>query len=125
MSRNRIFLVAVLSLTLTGSEWSRFRGPNGTGVDVSEKTLPLRFGPEENLVWKTELPPGHSSPILSTDRIFLTAFEEDRLYTYCLDRGTGKVLWRREAPRARLTEIDARNNSASPSPAVDELGVYV
>jgi outer membrane protein assembly factor BamB len=118
-------VVAALSLTLAPSEWSRFRGPNGTGVDPSEKTLPLRFGPEENLLWKTELPPGHSSPILSRDRIFLTAFEEERLYTYCLDRGTGKVLWRREAPRPRVTEIDARNNSASPSPAVDAEGVYV
>ncbi|MGH9336936.1 MAG: PQQ-binding-like beta-propeller repeat protein, partial [Vicinamibacteria bacterium] len=108
--------ILALSLESTASEWSRFRGPNGTGVDASEKPLPLRFGPDENVLWKTELPAGHSSPILAEERLFLTAFEDDRLYTYCLDRQTGKILWRREAPRARVTKIDDRNNAASPSP---------
>ena len=47
--------------------WSRFRGPNGTGV--SEATgLPVSFGPEKNVRWKTPLPPGHSSSVLSGSR---------------------------------------------------------
>ena len=50
-------------------EWSRFRGPNGTGV-IDTEALPLHFGPEENVVWKTALPPGHSSSILTEKRIF-------------------------------------------------------
>ncbi len=118
------FAVA-LSSPAMASEWSRFRGPNGTGVDPSPRALPLRFGPSENVIWKTELPPGHSSPILTEDRLFLTAFDEDKLFTYCLDRTTGKILWRREAPRARSTKVDDRNNAASASPAVDDKGVYV
>jgi outer membrane protein assembly factor BamB len=85
----------------------------------------LRFGPAENLVWKTELPAGHSSPILTADRVFLTAVEGETLFTYALDRTTGRILWKREAPRTRVTKIDSRNNPASPSPAVDEKGVYV
>ena len=35
--------------------WSRFRGPNGTGVTETEG-LPVEFGPEKNVVWKTGLP---------------------------------------------------------------------
>lgn len=118
-------LLLSLNASATASEWSRFRGPNGTGVDVSSSALPLRFGPEENVVWKTDLPPGHSSPILTAERVFLTAFETEGLFTYCLDRATGRVLWRREAPRDRSTKVDDRNNAASPSPAVDEESVYV
>jgi outer membrane protein assembly factor BamB len=120
-----VAFAAALSSSALASEWSRFRGPNGTGVDTSERPLPLRFGPAENVIWKAELPPGHSSPILTDDKVFLTASDGDKLLTYGLDRGTGKILWSREAPRARVTKIDDRNNAASPSPAVDEKGVYV
>jgi outer membrane protein assembly factor BamB len=105
-------------------DWSRFRGPNGTGV--AETTgLPLEIGPKKNLIWKTPLPPGHSSPILSEDRVFLTAFEGKKLLTIGLDRESGKILWQRESPRDRETKLDSRNNPASPSPAVDEQNVYV
>src|SRR4029077_17126360 len=43
-------------------EWSRFRGPNGSGM-VETGALPTLFGPTQNVVWKTPLPPGYSSPI--------------------------------------------------------------
>ena len=109
---------------LSNAEWPRFRGPNGTGV-VDSGRLPVRFGPDENVVWKTELPPGHSSPVLTRDFIFLTAVEEDKLFTLALDRDNGHILWRREASRPRVTEVDNRNNAASPSPVVDDSGVYV
>ena len=45
------------------------------------------------MIWKTELPFGHSSPALSHDRIFLTAARSGRLVTICLDRRTGRILW--------------------------------
>ena len=73
-------------------EWSRFRGPNGSGVTESTN-LPVRLGPELNVIWKTPLPPGHSSPVLDGQRVFLTAVDGDILTTFCLDRETGEVLW--------------------------------
>ncbi len=105
-------------------DWSRFRGPNGSGV-VETKGLPVEFGPEKNVIWKTTLPPGHSSPVLSEHHVFLTAFEGEALLTYCLDRETGEVLWRREAPRDRKENVDKRNTPASPSPVTDGENVYV
>ncbi len=56
-------------------EWTQFRGPNGSGVSVTTG-LPEQFGPEKNVIWKTPLPPGHSSPVLTHDRIFVTAYEK-------------------------------------------------
>ncbi|HJS73545.1 MAG TPA: PQQ-binding-like beta-propeller repeat protein, partial [Vicinamibacteria bacterium] len=117
--------LAVLWLaTVETQDWNRFRGPNGSGI--AETTgLPIEFGPEANVVWKRALPAGHSSPVLTEDRIFLTAVEGDELFTYCLDRRTGNVLWRRRAPRERSEKLDRRNTPASPTPATDGEAVYV
>src|SRR3989442_15431560 len=103
--------------------WSRFRGPNGSGVSISTR-LPAELGPDTNVIWKTALPFGHSSPALTRDRIFLTATRSDRLVTICLDRQTGKILWEREAPRARVEKLDSRNGPAGPTPATDGTNVY-
>ena len=94
----RTALVLILASLAPAADWPRFRGPNGLGVSESAN-VPAEFGPDKNLIWKTPVPPGHSSPILVGDRIFLTAYDADKLLTIALDRATGKILWRREAPR--------------------------
>src|SRR5579862_2071612 len=113
-------LPALLALTTfaAASDWTRFRGPNGSGVNETTG-LPAEFGPQQNLVWRTPLPPGHSSPLLVGDRIFLTAYEGDRLLTFCLDRSTGKIQWRREVPRQRNEKLYPQNSPASPTPVWD------
>src|SRR5437660_8436396 len=68
--------------------WSRFRGPNGSGVS-SAIHVPIEFGPAKNLLWRLALPHGHSSPILNGDRIYLTGFRDEALLTFAIDRGTG------------------------------------
>ena len=107
-------------------EWSQFRGPNGSGVSET-KGLPTEFGPGKNVVWKTELPPGHSSPVLTHDRIFVTAHDKtsNKLLVICLDRQSGKILWQREAPRLREGRLQNVNGPASPSPVTDGSNVYV
>ena len=104
--------------------WSRFRGPNGSGISTSSR-LPAEFGPDKNVIWKTALPFGHSSPALTRERIFLTAARAERLVTICLDRRTGRVLWERDAPRPRTEKLDSRNGPAGPTPATDGTNVYV
>jgi outer membrane protein assembly factor BamB len=104
--------------------WSRFRGPNGSGV--AEVTgIPAEFGPDRNVLWKTALPPGHSSPVLEADRLFLTGIERDSLLTLCLDRENGRVLWRRDVRRPRALYLDKRNGPAAPTPVTDGRAVYV
>ena len=106
------------------AEWSRFRGPNGGGA-IEAGALPVEVGLDRNFLWRTELAAGDSSPVLSADRIFLTASEGEALYTIALDRGTGSELWRREAPRPRTETLDNRNGPASPSPVTDGERVWV
>lgn len=109
---------------LPSADWARFRGPNGSGVAETEG-LPSEFSPRKNVRWKTPLPPGHSSPIVSGERIYVTAFEGDLLLTMAIERATGRVAWRRQCPRARQEPLDKRNSPASPSPVSDGRNVYV
>ena len=130
----------LLTLTAAAADWPMFRGVNGSGVAAGE-TMPVEFGPAKNVVWKTPLAFGHSSPVIVGGRIFLTGAEGGnvegsgrpekivdkggKLYTICLDRATGKILWRREAPRPRIEQYQTVNSPASPSPASDGKSVFV
>jgi outer membrane protein assembly factor BamB len=120
-----VLVVLALSATAAGPpDWSRFRGPNGSGISTATG-VPTEFGPQKNLLWRLPLPPGHSSPILHGDRIYLTAYRGDALLTMAIDRHAGRTLWERTAPQVATKIVDKRNNPASPSPAVDADGVYV
>lgn len=107
----------------SANEWLQFRGPNGTGV-ADGYSVPAQFGAAKNVVWKTPVPFARSSPVVTADRVFLTASEGDKLITLALDRKTGKVLWRRDVPRARHMTIYKANDAASPSPVSDGKNVY-
>ncbi|MBI3406343.1 MAG: PQQ-binding-like beta-propeller repeat protein [Acidobacteria bacterium] len=122
-----IRLIAAMALLTTNlsaaDDWTRFRGPNGSGVSASSG-VPAEFGPEKNVVWKTAVPFGRSSPVISGNRIFLTATEGEKLLALCLDRQTGKILWRSEIARPRATAIFKANDGASPTPATDGKNLY-
>ena len=94
----------LLVCCLLAADWPQFRGVNATGV-AEETGLPEVFSPQQNVVWKTALPRGYSSPSLAGDKIFVTGVESEKLLTFALDRATGRVLWRREAPRPRKQEL--------------------
>jgi len=122
-----IWLVLLLGLllapTLLGADWVRFRGPNATGVAAGP--IVERPSLDDNLLWKTPLPTGHSSPVITSNKIYVTAVENERLYTLALERETGEILWRRQAPRPRRSELHENNNAASPTPTSDGENVYV
>jgi outer membrane protein assembly factor BamB len=111
----------------TPASWPQFRGPEGTGIAVADRPGPLEFGPDRNLLWNSPLPPGHSSPVVWGERIFVTAHdpERDRLETLCLDRHTGRVLWRQPAPPVPIEKVHAVSNPAAPTPVTDGESVVV
>jgi len=115
--------LAGLSAASPAADWPQFRGPNGSGV--AETTgLPVEFGLGKNVEWRTEAPFSRSSPIVAGGRVYLTAYEGEKLLTFCLDRRTGRIEWRREILRARPARIYKANDPASPSPASDGTNVY-
>jgi outer membrane protein assembly factor BamB len=121
----RTLLYPLLAVSLFGADWPQFRGPNASGLCPSCGQLPVEFGPQKNVLWKTDLPAGKSSPVLVGDRIFLTASEGDNLITMCLNRVTGKVQWRRSVRTAKREAQHTLNDRAAPTAATDGKSVFV
>ena len=107
------------------SPWGRFRGPNGSGVLTDGSALPDVIGPEDNLLWRVDLPGGYSSPVLTPERVFVTAVDGVDLLTFCFDRGTGAELWSTASPQPLEAPHRNVNSPAAPSPATDGKNVYV
>jgi outer membrane protein assembly factor BamB len=122
-------LAAVLlvgtALTSSSQDWTRFRGPNGTGISAA-KTVPARIT-DADVNWKVELPgTGHSSPVLWGDRLFLTITGDKSggISVLCLDAKHGKLIWRRDFPLTPFSRHQF-NSFASSTPALDPRHVYV
>ncbi len=121
----RTLLLPLLALALPGADWPQFRGPNGSGICDSCGRMPVEFGPGKNVVWKTDLPEGKSSPVLAGDRIFLTAAEGDELMTICLNRANGKLLWKRSIRASKREAQHTLNHRAAPTAVSDGKHIYV
>ena len=121
----RLILAVIFALTgiLQGTEWSRLRGPNGSGI-AKESKPPVTIDVSKP-TWKIPAPIGHSSPVLSGKQIFLTGIEKGRLNTYAYDKATGKLIWQRKAPLVELERVHKANSHAAPTPVVDEKRLYV
>lgn len=105
--------------------WPQFRGPNSSGLGDGKP--PVNFGPDQNVLWKTPIGPGLSSPIIWGGRIFLTEFDREnkRLSTLCIERRTGKILWRRTVAPEQIEEVHAISSPAGATPVTDGERVYV
>lgn len=114
-------LTDVDSKTAPAIEWPQFRGPDATGVANGQQP-PVHWNIQtgENIRWKTPIPGlGHSCPVVSAGRVFLTTAvsgdpdpkirignygdvgsvddtTEHTWHVLCLDAESGEILWNRE-----------------------------
>ena len=123
------------------ADWPNFRGPDGAALS-HEVHLPITWGDDENLAWKTELPgAGSSSPIVSGDRVLVTCYSGYGLTReqpgnpqdlvrrlVCIGLRDGAVQW--DKPVAAVQPEDAyqgmmaEHGYASHTPATDGQRVY-
>jgi outer membrane protein assembly factor BamB len=124
---------------VTTDNWPRFRGPEGMGVS-SATGLPLEWGLDRNVAWKTALPgAGTSSPITFGDHIYLTSYsgyfvphepggslDQLKRHLVALRRDTGEVAWDQTIPAKLPEEKSIRDHGyAANTPAADADRVYV
>lgn len=133
MTFARMMLGALAALTLGAparaaapgpDEWTRFRGPNGTGISHATG-IPIKWA-DTDYKWKATLPgAGHSSPVLWGDRLFLTCGDKEtaQRIILCLKAGDGSTLWEKRCDSA-ATVVNKDNSLASSTPAVDADHVY-
>jgi outer membrane protein assembly factor BamB len=96
---------------------------------VSEETgLPVRWGPNENIRWKADLPGiGISCPVVAGRRVFVTACSgpaQSRLHVLCFDQANGRRLWERQFWATANTMCHPKTNMAAPTPVSDGERVY-
>ena len=121
------FLFLVAGLVSAGSEWTSFRGPNGSGR--GEGDPPVVWSEWCNVRWKTPVAGrGWSSPVLAGDRIWLTSALDGGhvLKALCFDGVTGRqvhdiTVFTPEKP----DPVNSVNSRATPTPVVGEGHVYV
>ena len=119
------FAWVLITFTASAQEWTRFHGPNGTGVSHA-KTIPTQVS-DTDVNWRIELPGvGHSSPVLWGNKLFLTTCDSRSggVRVLCHDALTGKQLWRHDFAQQPFTPHKF-NNFAAASPAADGQHVYV
>jgi outer membrane protein assembly factor BamB len=109
---------------LSASDWSRFRGPNGTGVSP-DLGLPAEIDRRKNLAWSIKIPKGNSSPIIVKGRVFLTAHEGDQRIVLCFGATTGRQLWRKSIIKARTEAFHPTNGPTTPTPTSDGNRIFV
>lgn len=133
-------VMALPSLALADSGWSRFRGPDGSGVAAGAKPA-TTWNDGQNLKWRTELPgPGTSSPILVGGRVLVTSWSGYgegagsnpsalQRHLVCLDQKSGKVLWSKAVKgEAQVDSYDGylrEHGFASHTPVSDGERVYI
>ncbi len=110
--------------------WPSFRGPGGSGVSAYTN-LPDRWdGPSgENIIWKTPVPlPGHGSPVVWNDRVFLTGATEQKRQVFCFSTADGKLLWAQDVPATPASqgklEVSEDTGYAASTPATDGQRIY-
>ncbi len=120
-----LFIFHVFSIN--AQNWPCWRGPNGDGTS-DETNLPVEWGPEKNIIWKSEVPGnGYSSPVIWEDKLFLTSalVDKNERLLLCFDKNTGEELWRKTVLNSPLERKHNDNSYASGTPATDGNYVYV
>jgi outer membrane protein assembly factor BamB len=111
-------------------DWPQFRGPTGQGHSI-ERSLPVQWSENHNIVWKTVVPGrGWSSPVIAGGRIWLTTAVSDgrgaSLRALAFDAETGSQILNIEVFRMGTADLkNAKNSHASPTPILDAGRVYV
>lgn len=114
------FLIQFACASEVMSDWPQFRGPNGSGV-AKDANPPIEFGPDKNLLWRVELRPGHSSPVIGGELVFVTTCDQEskRLSVVAIDRSQGKVRWERSVTADKVERGHPSFNPASSTPVCD------
>lgn len=136
------FAAFIIFSSFKTDNWPQFRGPESNQL-TTEKTLPLEWSNEKNLLWKVELPGrGWSCPIVWGNKVFVTnAVLEDpsilppaeagrrlenpdsAVYNFeviCLDIDSGKEIWKKTAYKGLPRYKTHRDNNYAPETMVTD-----
>src|SRR5262245_25061402 len=115
-------LAGLAFILLAGADWTRFRGPNGTGV-AADKDIPVQWTDRDVLFKVPITGSGHSSPIVVGNRVFVQSATQRERLLICLDATSGKQLWAKAVPGG-VGKTHPKSSLASGTPCSDGERVY-
>ena len=86
-------LLALPITTVHAQDWSQWRGPHRDGV-ASTFAAPEVWPEQQTRIWSVPAGLGHSSPLVSGDRVYLLSRVDDRETVTAYDLKTGRQIWR-------------------------------
>ena len=120
--------LVALSATAEPSTWPQWRGPDRDG-QVRGPAWPEKLDTNHlRQVWRVELGPSYSGPIVGADRVFTTESKDKRFEVVtALERSTGKELWRAQWEGAMSVPFFSKSNGdwVRSTPALDGDRLYV
>lgn len=121
----RLLIFISLTASALAENWPQWRGPrmDGTSLDQGFPT----GATEKSQAWKVELPgSGHASPIVWDDKVFTVAAlaETQERVLLCLDRSSGRMLWKTSVLKSPLEGKHRLNSHASSTPATDGERIF-
>lgn len=107
--------------------WLQFRGPNASGIAPENADPPIHFNPDTNLLWKTEILSGWSSPCIVDEKIFLTGFNDvdSLLFTLAIHRLNGDIIWKDSISPNGYYQLHPINGYANPTIASNGENIFV
>jgi len=122
-----ILLLLLLAVAAPAAEPSGSFGyfRSDLGVATGAGKLPDSFDAAPR--WRAPLDSGHSTPVIAGNRVFLTTYNAaaQELATVALDATSGRQIWKRVAPAAKIEAFHRQFGSGAPcSPATDGERVY-
>lgn len=113
--------------TLAG-DWTRFRGPDGSGVS-DEKGLPVTWTADAKPLWKVALDgSGHGSPVVAGGTVYVVNSRDNGTVREVLafSAADGSPVWRQQFPASALgTHLKGSPSAATPCLDADRIYVPV
>jgi outer membrane protein assembly factor BamB len=110
------------------ANWPQFRGFGGSGVVMEPKIF---VASNAVVLWKTPIPaPGFNSPVVWSNRVFLSGGTAAKREVFCFDATTGQLLWQRAVANvpgspATVPEIPEMTGYAASTMATDGQRAFV
>ena len=123
-----ILIMVTSATTAAESDWPQWRGPTRDG-QFTGPTWPEKLDTNQlRPLWRVELGPSYSGPIVVGDRVFTTESKDKKFEVVtAFDRQTGKLLWRTQWEGAMTVPFFAKSNGdwIRSTPALDGDRLYV
>jgi outer membrane protein assembly factor BamB len=122
---NLIMIALIFCETVSAQDWPGWRGPNRDGV-AAAFSAPKAWPESLKLKWKATVGEGHSSPIVSGNRVYIQTRQGEQEVVSAIDLNSGKVLWTDSHPVSYMMNPAALGHGKGPksTPAISGGKLY-